>query len=85
MWNGFKTAFLMSALMGLCLGVGYLLGGVHALLPALLLGGAMNLLAYFFSDKIGRELALRPEMTPTLARMIWRPASLRASARTGTL
>lgn len=25
---------------------------------------------YYFSDKSGRELALRPEMTPTLARMI---------------
>ncbi len=51
-WNNMKTTMLMGGLMGLCLGVGYLLGGRSALLPALLLGGAMNVVAYFFSDKI---------------------------------
>ncbi len=52
MLNGLKTTVLMGALMGLCLGVGYLLGGPNALLPAFLLGGAMNFVAYFFSDKL---------------------------------
>lgn len=51
-WNNAKTTFLMAALMGLCLGVGYLIGGPNALIPALLLGGVMNFIAYFFSDKI---------------------------------
>lgn len=51
-WNHGKTTLLLGALMGLCLGVGYLIGGPRALLPALLLGGVMNVLAYFFSDRI---------------------------------
>jgi len=52
LWNNMKTTLLMGGLMGLCLGVGYLLGGERALLPALLIGGAMNVLAFFFSDRI---------------------------------
>ncbi len=51
-WNNLKTTILMGALMGLCLAIGYLLGGPRALVPALVIGGAMNLIAFFFSDKI---------------------------------
>jgi len=51
-WNNVKTSVLMAGLMGLCLGVGYLLGGRGALLPALLVGAAMNVGAYYFSDRI---------------------------------
>jgi heat shock protein HtpX len=51
-WNNFKTALLLSSLMGLCLAVGYLLGGQAALLPALAIGAALNFFAFFFSDKI---------------------------------
>jgi len=43
---------LMGSLMGLCLAVGYLIGGQGALLPAFVIGGVMNLFAYYFSDKI---------------------------------
>lgn len=50
--NNFKTAVLLSALMGLCLAVGYLVGGAHGLTIGLLLGGLGNIVAYFFSDKI---------------------------------
>lgn len=50
--NNVKTTLLLSALMGLCLAVGYLLGGRAALLPALAIGGVMNIVAFFFSDKI---------------------------------
>lgn len=50
--NNLKTTVLMGSLMGLCLGVGYLIGGQAALLPALVIGGVMNLFVYFFSDKI---------------------------------
>lgn len=50
--NNIKTTVLMASLMGLCLAVGYLLGGRTALLPALAIGAMMNLLAFFFSDKI---------------------------------
>ena len=51
-WNNFKTMLLMSGLMGLCLGIGYLIGGPQALIPALIIGGVMNFVAFFFSDKI---------------------------------
>ena len=51
-WNNLKTTMLMGVLMGLCLAIGYLLGGPQALLPALIIGGLMNLMAFFFSDKI---------------------------------
>lgn len=65
-WNNFKTTLLLSLLMGLCLAVGYLLGGRSALFPALLIGAGMNFFAFFFSDKIAlatmraREIS-RPE------------------------
>jgi heat shock protein HtpX len=52
LWNNAKTSFLLAALMGLCLGIGYLIGGRGALIPALIIGGGMNVLAYFFSDRI---------------------------------
>ncbi len=51
-WNNLKTTALMAGLMGLCLGIAYLLGGPQALLPALILGGVLNLIAFFYSDKI---------------------------------
>lgn len=51
-WNNLKTTLLLSALMGLCLGVGYLLGGPAALLPALVIGAGLNFFAFFFSDRI---------------------------------
>jgi len=52
LWNNFKTTVLMAGLMGLCLAIGYAIGGQQALIPALLIGGIMNLFAFFFSDKI---------------------------------
>jgi len=50
--NNLKTATLLGALMGLCLLVGHLLGGLQGLLIGLLFGGVGNLFAYFYSDKI---------------------------------
>jgi len=50
--NNVKTALLMGLLMGLILAAGYVLGGAGGLIFALLLGGGMNLVAFFFSDKI---------------------------------
>ncbi|MFW6137660.1 MAG: M48 family metalloprotease [Spirochaetota bacterium] len=50
--NNFKTTFLMACLMGLLLGIGYLIGGRSALLPALIIGGMFNFFGFFFSDKI---------------------------------
>jgi heat shock protein HtpX len=53
-WNGTKTAVLMAALMGLCLAIGYVLGHgrPQIMLIALIIGGVMNFVAFFFSDKI---------------------------------
>lgn len=47
-----KTTVLMATLMALFLGAGQLLGGSSGMLFALVLGGAMNFVMYFFSDTI---------------------------------
>ena len=52
MWNTTKTTLLMAGLMGLALAIGYTIGGPGAMLIALILGGAVNLIAFFFSDRI---------------------------------
>ncbi|QOJ00458.1 MAG: zinc metalloprotease HtpX [Phycisphaeraceae bacterium] len=63
-WNNIKTVFLMGGLMGLLLAAGST-WGQHGLLIALVLGGTMNLIAFFFSDRIaiaamrGREVDAR--------------------------
>lgn len=51
MVNNFKTVLLLGGLMGLCLGVGSLYGQ-NGLILGLVMGGSMNLIAWFFSDKI---------------------------------
>lgn len=68
--NNVKSVVLMGALMGLFLWAGYALGGPQALIPALILGGFMNVIAWFFSDTIaiksmqGREVTAQnaPEL-----------------------
>ncbi len=52
LWNNTKTLMLMAIMMGMCLGIGYWIGGPNAMTFALVLGGGMNVLMYFFSDKI---------------------------------
>lgn len=47
-----KTTVLMAGLIALFAGAGQILGGTSGLLFALVLGGAMNFVMYFFSDKI---------------------------------
>ena len=74
--NNLKTTMLMGSLMGLCLAVGYLIGGRGALFPALVLGGVMNLFAYFFSDRIALATMRASELSqaddPELWSMVWR-------------
>jgi len=74
MWNFTKTTFLMASMMGLCLGVAYLLGGSRWLLPALLLGGVFNFIAFFFSDKLAlasmRAKQITREEDPKLYGMV---------------
>lgn len=50
--NNLKTFVLMAGLLGLFLLIGQMLGGSQGLLLALVLGGAMNFVMYFFSDRI---------------------------------
>ncbi len=50
--NWLKTTLLMAAILALFAGVGMMLGGAAGMLVALLLGGAMNLWAYWNSDTL---------------------------------
>lgn len=52
MFNWVKTAMLMAAIMALFGIVGGFIGGKSGMLLALLLGGAMNLFSYWFSDQM---------------------------------
>jgi len=63
MWNFTKTTILMAAMMGLCMGVAYLIGGTQWLLPALMLGGVFNFIAFFFSDKLALASMRAKEVT----------------------
>ncbi len=71
--NNGKTAILMGALMGLFVAVGGAIGQQY-LWMGLIFGGIVNLIAFFFSDKIaiaamrGRELT--PETGGDLYRMV---------------
>ena len=72
--NNFKTTLLMGSLMGLCLGIGYLIGGPNAMIYAFVFGGMMNLIAFFFSDKIAlatmRAQQIGPDDDPALWDMV---------------
>jgi heat shock protein HtpX len=50
--NQIKTVVLLGLLTGLLLGAGQLIGGSNGLVIALILSFAMNVSAYWFSDKI---------------------------------
>lgn len=47
-----KTFILLAGMMALFLGLGQLLGGTQGMLLALLVGGALNFIMYFWSDRI---------------------------------
>ena len=71
LWNSFKTTLLMGSLMGLCLGVGYLIGGRIGIFYAFFVGGLMNLVAYFFSDKIALATMRAQEISPAEDPALW--------------
>jgi heat shock protein HtpX len=52
MGNAFKTAFLLTALTLLLMGLGRAFGGENGMLLALGIAAVTNFIAYFFSDKI---------------------------------
>ncbi len=57
MWNNLKTTILLAGLTGLLLAIGQLWGGQRGLTFALVLAGVMNLVSYFFSDKIALAMS----------------------------
>jgi heat shock protein HtpX len=61
--NNLKTVILLGGLMGLCLAVGSMFGQ-HGLILGLMFGGIMNLVAWFFSDKIALAAMQAKEVTP---------------------
>ncbi len=50
--NGIKTAFLLTLLTLLAIGIGDYFGGQNGMVIAFIIAGAMNFVSYFFSDKI---------------------------------
>jgi heat shock protein HtpX len=71
LWNNMKTTLLMGSLMGLCLGVGYLLGGQVGIFYAFIIGGVMNFVAFFFSDKIALATMRAQEIGPDDDPALW--------------
>src|SRR5499426_1077745 len=73
----FRTAILLAALTALFMGIGYLIGGQGGMLLALGVAGAMNLFAYWNSDKMvlrmygAREVDARsaPELYALVTRL----------------
>jgi heat shock protein HtpX len=72
--NWFKTTLLMAAILAIFGGVGLLLGGPAGMLLALLVGGAMNFWAYWFSDQMVLRMygarEVDEESAPQLVRMV---------------
>src|SRR3972149_1768621 len=58
-----KTVFLLTALSGLFLALGYLLGGQAGLIFALVFAAVMNIGSYWFSDKLALALTGAKEGT----------------------
>ncbi|HEY4343961.1 MAG TPA: zinc metalloprotease HtpX [Parvibaculum sp.] len=50
--NSFRTAILLAAMTALFMGLGYLIGGVSGAMIAFAVAAAMNLFAYWNSDKM---------------------------------
>lgn len=76
--NAMKTTLLLGALTGLLLFVGHTLGGQTGMTSALLMAGAMNFAACFWSDKLilrayGAQRVLR-EQAPELYAIVERLA-----------
>lgn len=65
MFNWLKTSMLMAGIVALFGAIGMVIGGGQGMLIALLLGGAMNLWAYWFSDKMVLRMYRAQEVDAT--------------------
>ena len=61
--NVLKTTVLLAALTGLLVAIGGLIGGTGGMVLFLVLAGAMNFFAYWFSDKMALRMAGAHEVT----------------------
>lgn len=70
----FKTTLLMAILVGLFMGIGYLLGGQTGALFALAVASAMNIVMYWFSGdlvlKMQGAVPLDEKRYPQVRRMV---------------
>jgi heat shock protein HtpX len=69
--NWFKTGILMAGIVALFGAMGAALGGQQGMLIALVLGGAMNLFAYWFSDKMVLRMYKAQEVDETSAPQLY--------------
>ena len=73
-WNTVKTTFFLGALTGLFVLIGAAIGGTTGMVFALFLAIAMNMGAWWFSDKLAlkfsRARSVTPEEMPELHRMV---------------
>ena len=69
--NWLKTTILMAAIVALFGAIGGMLGGAQGMLLALLLGGGMNIFAYWFSDKMVLRMYNAQEVDETSAPMLY--------------
>jgi len=71
---GLRTTILLATLTGLLVGIGYLIGGPGTALTFLFIGLAMNLVMFWFSDKIALKMSraqpLSEEEAPRLHQMV---------------
>ena len=65
--NWLKTSILMAAIVALFGVVGAMLGGAQGMFLALLFGGAVNLWAYWFSDRMVLAMYKAREVDETTA------------------
>jgi heat shock protein HtpX len=70
--NWLKTSLLMAAIVALFGTAGAVLGGAQGMLVALVLGGAMNLWAYWFSDRVVLRMYNAQEVDETTAPGLYR-------------
>jgi heat shock protein HtpX len=70
--NWLKTGILMAGIVALFGAVGGAVGGQQGMLIALVIGGAMNLAAYWFSDKMVLRMYNAHEVDETSAPQLYR-------------
>lgn len=63
-WNTFKTTLLLAGLTGLFVVIGGALGGQVGMIIALVLAVAMNMGAWWFSDKLALRMSGAQEVSP---------------------